>query len=86
MLRLIALRGVRSHKNVAHLQRRKNVIYPDRSRVVEVLLHLENKEIMPNHVDIQHKHMYSLYFGKVVCVMWPSLLYALPASGPHRCS
>ena len=36
MLSFIALRGVRAHKNVAHLQRRENVIYKDRSRVVEL--------------------------------------------------
>ena len=46
MLRFIALRGVRAHKNVAHLQRRENVIhvYKDRSRVVELLLQLKNKQ------------------------------------------
>ena len=55
MLSLIALWGVRAHKKVAHLQHRWNVIFRDRSRVVELLLHLENKQIMPNHGDIQHK-------------------------------
>ena len=63
MLRLIALRGDRAHKNVAH--------YQDRSRVVELLLHLENKEIMPNHVDIQHKHMYSEYIGSLCNIAFP---------------
>ena len=58
MLRLIALRGVRAHKNVAHLQRRYNIIYPDRNRVIEFLLHLENNQTMPNNVETQHKHMF----------------------------
>ena len=39
MLRLIALRGVRAHENEAHLEHRQNVIYSNRSRVVELLLH-----------------------------------------------
>ena len=38
MQRFIALRGVRAHENVEHSQRRENVIYRDRSRVVELLL------------------------------------------------
>ena len=58
MLSLIAFQEVRAHI-VAHLQSRKNVIYQDRIRVVELSLHLENKQIMPNHEEIQHKHMYS---------------------------
>ena len=41
MLRFIALRGVREHKNVAHLQHRLNVIYGDRSRAVDLLLQLK---------------------------------------------
>ena len=44
MIRFIALRGVRAHENVEHSQRRENVIYRDRSRVVEFLLQLENKQ------------------------------------------
>ena len=40
----IALRVVRAHGNVEHSQRRENVIYRDRSRVVEYLLQLENKQ------------------------------------------
>ena len=43
MLCFIALRGVRAHENKEHTQRRENVIYRDRSRVVELLLQLENK-------------------------------------------
>ena len=44
MLRFTALRGVRAHENVEHSQRRENVIYRDRSRIVELLLQLENKQ------------------------------------------
>ena len=44
MLRFIALRGVRAHEDVEHSQRRENVIYRDRSHIVE--LQLENKQIM----------------------------------------
>ena len=64
MLRFIALRGVRAHENVEYRysQRRENVIYRDRSRVVELLQHLENiQQIMQNNVETQNKHMYSLY-------------------------
>ena len=43
-----------------------NIIYRDRSRVVELLLQSENKQqIMQNNVETQHKHMYSLYIGFV---------------------
>ena len=35
MLRFIALQGGRAHENVEHSQHRENVIYSDRSRVVE---------------------------------------------------
>ena len=51
MLRFIALRGVRAHENVEHSQHRENVIYRDRSRIVELLLQLENKQIMQNNVE-----------------------------------
>ena len=44
MLCFIALQGVRAHENVEHSQRRENIIYRDRSRVVELLLQLENKQ------------------------------------------
>ena len=44
MLRFIALQGGRAHENVEHSQRSENVIYRDRSRVVELLLQLENKQ------------------------------------------
>ena len=52
---LHALQGVRGNRNVAHLQHRLNVI----NHVVELLLHLGNKQIMPNKVETQHKHIYS---------------------------
>ena len=64
MLRFIALQGVRVHENVECSQRMENVIYRDQSRVVELLLQLENKQqIMQNNVETQHKHMYSSYIG-----------------------
>ena len=71
MLRLIALREVRAHKNVAHLQRRYNVIYPDRNLVVERLLHLENNQIMPNNIVLNTKTRFGNIL--VVCVIKPSL-------------
>ena len=47
-------------------QNRSNVIYRDRSRVVQLLLQLENEQqIMRNNVETQHKHMYSLYIGSL---------------------
>ena len=61
MLRFIASRGVRAHENVEHSQRRENVIYSDGSRIVELLLQLENKQQMQNNVETQHNRMYSLY-------------------------
>ena len=44
MLRFIALQGVRVHENVECSQRRENVIYRDLSCVVQLLLHLKNKQ------------------------------------------
>ena len=44
MLRLFALREVQAHENVEHSQRRENVIYRDRSRMVELLQQLKNKQ------------------------------------------
>ena len=59
MLRFIELRGVRAHENVEHSQRKENVIYRDRSHIVELLLQLENKQqIMQNNVETQHNRMY----------------------------
>ena len=72
MLRFIALRGVRAHENVEHSQSRKNVIYRDRSRIVELLLQLENKQqIIQNNVETQHNRMYSLYIGSLCNVAFP---------------
>ena len=74
MLRFVALRVVRAQENVEYSQRRENVIYMyrDRSRVVELLLQLENKEqIMQNNVETQHKHFYSLYIGSLCNVAFP---------------
>ena len=69
MLRFIAMRGVRAHENVEQSQRRENVLYRDRSRVVDLLLQLENKQqIIQNN---QHKHMYSLYIGSLCNVAFP---------------
>ena len=52
MLRFIALRGVQAHENGKHSQRRENVIYRDRSCIVELLLQLENKiQIMQNNAE-----------------------------------
>ena len=44
MLRFIALQGVQAHEKVEHSQHRENVIYRDLSRVVQLLLQLENKQ------------------------------------------
>ena len=72
MLRFITLRGVRAHENVKHSKRRETVIYRDRSRVVELLLQLENKQqIMQNNVETQHNRMYSLYIGSLCNVAFP---------------
>ena len=68
MLRFIGLRGVRIHDNVEHSQRREIFLYRDRSRIVELLPQLENKQqIMQNNVETQHYRMY--YYILVVCVM-----------------
>ena len=72
MLGFIALQGARALENVEHSQRRGNVIYRDRNRIVELLLQLENKQqIMQNNVETQHKHMNSLYIGSLCNVAFP---------------
>ena len=72
MLRFIALRGVRAHENVKHSKRRENVIYRDRSRIVELLLQLENKQkLMQNNVETQHNRMHLLYTGSLCYVAFP---------------
>ena len=50
---------------------RENVIYRDRSCVVELLLQLENKQQIMQNVETQHKHMYSLYNGSLSNVAFP---------------
>ena len=78
MLRFIALRGVRVHENVEH----SNVIYRDRSHIVELLLQLENKQqIMQNNVETQHKHMYSLYIGILCNVVFPMTRFTCDFTG-----
>ena len=53
-------------KNVEHSQRKENVIYRDRRRIVQLLLQLENKQqIMQNNVETQHNRMYLLYIGSL---------------------
>ena len=72
MLNFIALRGVRAHENVKHSKRRENVIYRDRSRIVELLLQLENKQkLMQNNVETQHNRMHLLYTGSLCYVAFP---------------
>ena len=45
-------------------KRRENVIYRDRSNIVELLLQLENKQqIMQNNVETQHNRINSIYIG-----------------------
>ena len=62
MLCFISLQGVWAHKNVEHSQGRENVIYRDRSHIVERLLQLENKQqIMQNNAETRHEHMYIGY-------------------------
>ena len=76
MLRFIALRGVRAHENVKHSKHRENVINRDRSRIVELLLQLDNKQqIMQNNVETQHKRMHSLYIGSLCNVAFPMALF-----------
>ena len=59
MLRFIALQGVRAHEKVEHSQHRENVVYRNRSCIVEHLLQLENKQkLMQNIVETRHNRMY----------------------------
>ena len=70
MLLFIALQGVRAHENMEYSQRRENVIYRDRSRIVELQLEIK-QQIMQNNEETQHKHMYSLYIGSLCNVAFP---------------
>ena len=51
------------------------MLYQDRSRVVKLLLNLENKQIMPNHAkqcgDLT-QHIYSLYIGSLCNIAFPN--------------
>ena len=69
MLRIIALRRVRAHKNVA--QRRQNVNSADRNRVEELLLHLENNQIMPNNVETAQTHVFVIYLPSLCNIPFP---------------
>ena len=71
MLRFISFQRGRTHENLEHSQHRENVIYRDRSRIVELLLQLENKQIMQNNVETWHNRMYSLYIGSLCNVAFP---------------
>ena len=72
MLRSITLWGVRAQEKVEYLKHKENVTYRDRSRVLELLLQLENKQqIMQNNGETQHKHMYSLNIGSLCNVAFP---------------
>ena len=73
MLRFIALQWVRAHENVEHSQHMENVIYRDRSRIVELLLQLENKQIMQNNAEIDSTHAhYLLYIGSLCNIAFPA--------------
>ena len=80
MLRLIALRGVRVHKNVEQSQAGKTLYIGIESvnNVVELLLQLENKQIM--QITWRFNKITCIRFIFVVCVMSPSQWHALPAS------
>ena len=72
------------HKRTRHIYKAdkfKNVIYQDRNRVVKLLLHLENKQIMPNHVETQHKQMYSYYIGSLCNVAFPMARFTCNSQG-----
>ena len=50
----------------------ENVLYRDRSRVVELLLQLENKkQIVQNNVETEHNRMYALCIGSLCNVAFP---------------
>ena len=81
MLRFIALRGIRAHETVEHSQRRENVIYKDRCRVVELLLQLEKKKKNKSCKMMWRLHTSTcIRYILVVCVINLSLWHALPAS------
>ena len=62
MLRLIALRGERAHENVEHSQRKENVIYRDRRRMIERYTTIgkkTKKKNMQTNLETQQNRMYS---------------------------
>ena len=66
-------------ENVEHSQRKENVIYRDRSRIVEFLLQLENKQqIMQNNVETQNNSMFSLYIGSLCNIAFLMARFILP--------
>ena len=55
-----------------HNARKTLIIYRDRSRIVKVLLQLENKQqIMQNNIETWHNRIYSLYIGALCNVAFP---------------
>ena len=66
-----SLRGVRAHEN-GTFTKEGNVIYRNRSHIVELLLQLENKQqIMQNNVETRHNCMYLLHIGSLCNVAFP---------------
>ena len=58
------------HLRTWHMNNAGKMVYRKRSRVVSILLQLENKQqIMPNNVDTQKKHMYTCIRDIVVHVV-----------------
>ena len=79
MLRLIALQRVRALKNVAHLQHRKNIMYRDQSRIVELD---KIQQIKQSYQGTQHKHIYSLYIGSLCYIAFPMARFTCIMTSP----
>ena len=76
---------LRAHENVEHSQRKENVLYRNRSYIVELLLQLENKQqIMQNNAETEHNHMYSLYIGSSCNVALPMARFTCIVTS-HEC-
>ena len=58
MVRFIALQGY-GHIGTWHIYNASKTLYKDRTVYLQLLLHLENKQIMPNKLETQLKHTYS---------------------------
>ena len=70
-----------------HSQRRENVTYKDRSRKVEYLLRLENKQqIMQNNVATTQSHVFVIYIYicSLCIVAFPINLQINPPINLHR--